>query len=291
MKQLLEIFPKTKTAGVKRLIKQGKINPDKVLKGLKSKDKKERVQTRKQVSRHLGVAPSSLRVRMKPILQEKQQQKAQPPQKAGVGSHVPLMDLFLNAMYNNKLRDFRLLHKLVLLNTQYKKAFQKFLDVIHDHVRVIVTLCHFYDLCRRFPENDFQQLVGVSFILDDPKIGWKSRAEFKIFLENKKFILFRQNYDKDYTTETHEFPDTKNGFIALLDRFIPILKGRVFGINPYWNTLRPLTSFDRQMLKRYHILDVIEKIEPKPSHTAFAVDPEMISHWDMSYLHGYDDTP
>lgn len=107
----------------------------------------------------------------------------------------------------------------------------------------------------------------------------------KINLENKKFCLNVHKYS-NHQYKTTEFPNTKQGFIELLNVFIPILKKASFYIEPYWKgMLRPLTTFDKQMLKRFHLVqDEQLKQIVTAENTLFKKDPQTIAHWDMSYL-------
>jgi len=184
--------------------------------------------------------------------------------------------------HEGKRNQFQLLRTLSLVNKEFNKTFRQDLRSYEKDIKAVVSLCHFYDLTRQFPQNDFMHLVGVQFILDDPKIGPRSRRSYKAYLENNQFHLFCQHY-VDMRTEIKDYPNTKTGFIQLLDDFVPIIKSSVFGIAPLWDMLRPITAFDKKMLKRYRLLQdqtVVEIMDPK----VFIINPETISHWDMSYL-------
>lgn len=209
--------------------------------------------------------------------------------KTSVAQKVPLLDLMKRPSHQGKRNQFQLLKTLVLINKDFNKVFTKSLKQYEKDIKSIVSLCHFFDLTRQYPNNDFKHRVGLNFILDDPKIGFKSRREYTIYLENNQFHLVRHDYS-DGNVQTREFPNTKEGFIQLLDEFVPILKSSVFasGLHPYWNHLRPLTPFDKKMLKRFGIVQnqtVRQILDP----AVFKINPETISYWDMSYLDNLSD--
>jgi len=196
-----------------------------------------------------------------------------------------MLDLMKNVQHQGKQHQFETLHKLVHLNKDFYNAFKQSLGKRKKEIQSVVALCYFFDLTRRYPKNDFQAVVGDTLPL---YVGGKKFAnveEFIINLENNKFCLNVHKYSNDQY-KTMEFPNTKQGFIQLLDVFIPILKKSSFYIEPYWKgILRPLTVFDKQMLKRFHLVqDEQLKKMSTTENTLFKKDPQTIAHWDMSYL-------
>jgi len=277
--QLLGMIPKKHHAVVIDYIREGRLDPRQMLDDLRSVTPAVRREARGRLGTILGVRRVHLR-----------KSTTAEAKGSSLGHKVPLLELMRRPEDQGKRNQFQLLRSLVLVNKDFNKAFGKSLRVVKKDIKSVVSLCHFFDLTRQFPDNDFQHKVGVSFILDDPKIGHRSRREYQIFLsdEDNQFHLFRHDYNQSHHMETQRFPNTKEGFIQLLDVFVPILKASVFGIRPYWGLLRPLTAFDKKMLKRFNIIQD-QTIREINDPSLFKIDPETISHWDMSYLNQLSD--
>jgi hypothetical protein len=288
--KLLGMVSKKYKTSLTRLIDSGRVDVDRVLAGLESTDRAARHSARQQLARQLGVQASS-RLRLKKpvaagggnvvLVQQKQQQTVQKR-----NPDIPLSDLFQRFRHENKTNQFQTLSKLAVLNKTFRKIFKEPLERLGRYIKVVVSLCHFFDLTRRYPTNTFQQEVGDSYYLVDEN---KIRKDYRIFLKDNQFHLTIQDYSKtDFELEDIAFPNTKQGFIQLLDQFVPILKTSVFALNPYWSCLRPLTAFDKQMLKRFRLVqdDTVKQVKD-PS--VFKINPQTIAHWDMSYLNYLSD--
>lgn len=274
--RLLSIMPASRRKAVQTLLRDRTIRAGQFLKILDSDRKK----ARGILADALGIPASSLRLK----------REAVEPESPIAGSKIPLADLFLRYYGEGKENEFQTLRRLVYVNKEMKNAFQDFLNRIRDRIKAVVSLCHFFDLTRKYPKNDFQPLVGVSFILDTDSGG---RAEHKINLENNRFVWTTHSYDTR-RVEHHRFPNTKEGFVQLLDQFIPVFKSCVIAPNlePHWRfMLRPLTAWDRQMLRRFRLIQDDTKaggFNPL-ENIVFKVNDQTISHWDMSYLDNVDD--
>lgn len=269
---LLEIVPKHYHARIQSLIKNNKLNSKQIIDGLQSKNPETIKSTRKRLAEALQVNPSSLRLKRKKT------------KNIAVVPEIPFLDLMKEYFSNPKdQKQLDVLQKLVLLNKTYHNIFHEHLDRIQDQIKMIVTLCHFFDLTRKYPKNTFQARVGVHFYLRSPK-NIRDRTDYQIYLENDHFYLYQQPYS-DKKPSTTSFPNTKKGFIDLLDVFVPIFRKSEFALAQRWDMLRPLTPFDKQILTRYHL----NRMSPKKNknatnNTVFVIDPETISYWDMSYL-------
>jgi len=276
--QLLGLIPKKHRAAVILEVKEGRLDPRQMLDALGSETPAVRREARGRLAAILGVRRLHLR------------RSTTTGTTQSVGHKVPLLELMRRPDQQGGRNQFQLLRSLVLVNKDFNKAFGKSLRLVKKDIKSVVSLCHFFDLTRQFPDNDFQHKVGVSFILDDPKIGHRSRREYQVFLsdEDNQFHLFRHDYNQSHHMETQRFPNTKKGFIQLLDVFVPIIKASVFGLRPYWGLLRPLTAFDKKMLKRFNIIQD-QTVREINDPSLFKIDPQTISHWDMSYLNQLSD--
>lgn len=264
-KQLLGLIPKKHHAVITSSIDNGRLDPQGLLGSLRSESTTVRKGARETLRGLIGVDRLYL--------------KKKSGSKKSAAHAVPLLDL----MRRPERNQFQLLRSLVLVNKDFRNAFSESLAAAKKDIKSVVSLCHFFDLTRRFPKNDFQHRVGFHIILDDPKIGFKSRCEYHIFLQDNRFHLYRNHYfGKQHKDET--FPNTKEGFIRLLDVFVPVLKSSVIGLDVYWGLLRPLTKFDKEMLKRFNIVQDQKIRKDIVDPTLFKINPETISHWDMSYL-------
>lgn len=290
--QLLQIIPLSKRKTVHKLLTAGKIDGKKMRHDLQSRDAMTRKKARTQLAGLLRIPSTSLRVKKNKTIAHPPphaQTQVPPPtgaQKKKDGIVIPLLDLFLRFHHQGKQNQMQTLYTLTLLNKEYNKAFQKFLDILRDRIKIVVSLCHFFDLTRRFPKNTFQAQVGFGCVLDDPKIGWKSRAEYRVYIDpdDRRLHVLCHKYDSQNTVSDTTFPNTKKGFEELLDMFVPILKKKVLGIQPYWMYLRPLTPYDRTILKRHGLIqDGFKQIDPL-KNTVFKTPKQTLSHWDMSYL-------
>lgn len=259
-------------------MKNGKIDSKKLYQDLNSNHAKTRKKARILLADKMGIRPTSLRLKKKSDIHDDR------------GIIIPLLDLFLRFHHEGKQNQLQTLYKLTSLNKDYQKAFQHFLNILRDQIKIVVSLCHFFDLTQTFPKNTFRAMVGVSFILDDPKMGWKSRIEYKIYMDetDKHFHLFCHEYFGNKKTSDRTFPNTKRGFLQLLDVFVPILKTKIIGLEPYWGYLRPLTEFDQTVLLRFNLIQKNPLKDPL-NNTVFRTNPQTISHWDMSYLQTLSD--
>jgi hypothetical protein len=268
LETLIDRISKKHKSTLLRLLKQRKADLQDIARDMESKKSVTKKMARHKLARFLGIPPDKMRLKkMTPVI-------------AAPSHNIPLLDLMQDR------EQFQTLRKLVLVNKQFNKAFTKALERNKHIIKTIVSLCHFFDLTRKYPTNDFQKSVGLSFVLDTQKI----RKEYRIFLENKHFHLMIHDYSKktDYIQD-RVFPDTKEGFIELLDRFVPILKESVFGIDPYWKYLRPITVFDKKMLRRFHVVMDETLKKDTQQNTLFKINPEAITYWDMTYLNDLSD--
>ena len=163
--------------------------------------------TRARLAQALQIKPSSLRLKRK-------KDTVIPPD-------IPFLDLMKEYFSNPKdEKQLDVLQKLVLLNKKYYTTFHRHLDAIQDQIKMIVTLCHFFDLTRKYPKNTFQHRVGVHFYLQSFQ---KERTDYQIYLEGNHFYLYQQPYDDHKKPSLQSFPNNKKDFIELLDVFVPIV--------------------------------------------------------------------
>lgn len=194
--------------------------------------------------------------------------------------NIPLHDLFASYTDDGKMHQFQTLRSLVLINKEFNKTFKKPFEKLQKQIMTIVSLCHYFDLTQKFPLNTFQQRVGIMFTLISPKV----HKNYHIHLFNKQFHYRIVNYKNDQIKE-ETFPNTKAGFLQILDKFVPDLKKYDLETTFFWKYLRPITAFDKEILLRYNIIQHKElKQIAQQSRILFKSDPSFLQKWQTLYF-------